>query len=145
MKRLLIPLVLVFAATGCTTSTPDEAATTTSDQALAPTPDALVPGDYKFVTQSGAEGVVSIPALDGAQSVAVSVDNATGTDFVSLTGVTIHRTDGQEILFTNPTGEDVPPLSDENLVFTGEEIPPTFYGVSVHELEGTSVSATPVE
>lgn len=104
-----------------------------------------MPGDFVFVTESGAEGVVSIPSLDGAQSVAVSVDNRGSTDPVSLTSVTIHGTDGQEIIFTNSTGEDVPPQSDENLVFTGEEVPSTFYGVSVHELEGTSVRASPVE
>ena len=144
MKRLLIPLVLVFAVAGCTTTTPDESPTTTSEQPPAPAPAAMGPGDYAFVTQSGAEGVVSIPSTDGATSIAVSVDNTTGSDPVSLTGVTIQGTDGQEILYTNPGG-DVPPLSEENLVFTGEEIPSSFSGVSVHEFEGSTVNATPLE
>ncbi len=144
MKRLLISLVLAFAATGCTAAAPDEAAPSTSEQAPAPTPDALAPGNYAFVTRSGAEGVVSIPSLEGARSVAVSVDNRGGTDPVSLTGVTIHGADG-DVLFTNPSGKAVPPRADENIVFTGEEIPSTFYGVSIVELEGTSVRATPVE
>lgn len=116
----------------------------TSEQASAPNPEAMGPGDYAFVTQSGAEGVVSIPSTGGATSIAVSVDNTAGTDPVSLTGVTIQGTDGQEILYTNPGG-DVPPLSEENLVFTGEEIPSSFSGVSVHEFEGSTVNATPVE
>ncbi len=144
MKRLLIPLFLVFAVAGCTTTTPDRAPATTSEQAPAPNPEAMGPGNYAFVTSSGAEGVVSIPSTDGATSIAVSVDNTAGSDPVSLTGVTIQGTDGREILYTNPRG-DVPPLSEENMVFTGEEIPSSFNGVSVHEFEGTSVSATPVE
>lgn len=144
MKRHLIPLVLLFAATGCT-DTPDQASAPTSDQAPVSTGEAMGPGNYAFVTRSGAEGVVSIPSTDGVTSIAVSVDNSFGTDPVSLISVTIQGTDGQEFIFSNPTGEDVPPLSDENLVFTGEEIPSSFNGVSVQEFEGTSVNAIPVE
>ncbi|WP_458116728.1 hypothetical protein [Arthrobacter sp. D2-10] len=144
MKRLLIRLVLVFAVAGCTTTTPDEAPATTSEQAPASTPEAMGPGDYAFVTQSGAEGVISVPSTDGARSIAVTVDNTTGTDPVSLTGVTLKGANGQEFLYTS-SSSDVPPLSEENLVFTGEEIPPNFNAVAVHEFEGSSVNAVPVE
>lgn len=53
-----------------------------------PSPDGIGPADYACVTQSVAQGVVSIPSTAGTRSIAVSVDNTTGTDPVSLIGVT---------------------------------------------------------
>lgn len=88
---------------------------------------------------------MKIPNTAGGTTVTVSVDNSRGSVPATITGVTLFGTAGKEILFTNPSDPTVAPAGRGEFVFTGEEVPSGFYGVSVYQPKGVSLDATPVK
>ena len=121
MKRLLVALVLVVLATGCTDREAggSSAGSPTKTLAAAPTaipsPVVMKPGQYTFRNANDAVGTMSIPgtpdpeveklrALVGGEAptyVTATVDNQKGTEDVGMRALSIFTPDGQELKYEN--------------------------------------------
>jgi hypothetical protein len=121
LERLLLAIVLVVLATGCTddetrgatTGPPTE--TPVAAPTVTPLPVVLRPGQYTFRNATDAVGTMSMPgtpdpeveklrALVGGEPptyVTITVDNQKGTEDVGVRAVSIFTPDSQELKYEN--------------------------------------------